>query len=49
MSNRNKPADDPIIFVRCIECGNEQADMGRNVCCEECGGTTLEPIEEPKP
>lgn len=24
-------------FVTCPECGNEQADMGRNVECEECG------------
>lgn len=28
-------ADD---FVICPECGHEQADMGRNVACEECGG-----------
>ena len=27
----------PIKFVTCPECGNEQADMGRNVACEECG------------
>ncbi len=26
-----------IQFVECPECGAEQADMGRNVCCEECG------------
>ena len=24
-------------FVKCPECGNEQADMGNNVACEECG------------
>ncbi len=27
---------DEIKFVECPECGAEQADMGRNVCCEEC-------------
>lgn len=26
-----------IQFVTCPECGNEQADMGKNVACEECG------------
>lgn len=26
-----------IKFVVCPECGNEQADMGNNVDCEECG------------
>ena len=26
-----------IEFVRCPECRNEQADMGHNVRCEECG------------
>lgn len=25
------------VFVQCPECGYEQEDMGRNVCCEECG------------
>lgn len=24
-------------FVECGNCGNEQADMGVNVQCEECG------------
>lgn len=28
---------DEIRFVQCPECGSEQADMGRNVACEECG------------
>lgn len=28
---------DSVQFVRCPECGNEQADMGRGVQCEECG------------
>lgn len=28
--------DDPV-FVICPECGNEQGDMGKGVCCEECG------------
>lgn len=28
---------DEVQFVTCPECGNEQADMGRNVRCEECG------------
>lgn len=29
-----------IKFVVCVDCGNEQADMGANVACEECGGPT---------
>lgn len=28
---------DATEFVRCPECGNEQADMGQGVKCEECG------------
>ena len=28
---------DDVVFVRCPECGNEQADMGNHVTCEECG------------
>lgn len=28
---------DEIQFVNCPECGYEQADMGNNVTCEECG------------
>lgn len=28
--------DDEIRYVRCVECGNEQPDMGVGVCCEEC-------------
>ncbi len=31
------PAEDPIQFVTCEHCGNEQADMGKNVLCEQCG------------
>jgi ribosomal protein S27E len=29
--------DEEIEFVECPECGYEQADMGANVACEECG------------
>lgn len=29
--------DDGPEFVRCPCCGNEQADMGTSVDCEECG------------
>jgi hypothetical protein len=32
-----KTKEEPIKFVTCTECGNEQADMGRNVACEQCG------------
>lgn len=28
---------DEITFVTCEYCGHEQADMGKNVTCEECG------------
>jgi ribosomal protein L37E len=28
---------DPLEIVTCPECGNDQGDMGKNVCCEECG------------
>ena len=28
---------DEIRFVKCPECGYEQADMGRGVQCDECG------------
>ena len=28
---------DDLEFVECPECGNEQADMGNGVQCEECG------------
>lgn len=38
--------DDPITFVRCIDCDNEQPDMGCGVVCEECGCLILEPVEE---
>lgn len=37
--------DEPITFVRCLDCGNEQPDMGGGVVCEECGCRTLEPVE----
>ena len=29
------PAE-PVAFVTCEHCGNEQADMGKNVLCEQC-------------
>jgi hypothetical protein len=32
-----KRRNDPIEFIRCPYCNNEQADMGRNVNCETCG------------
>jgi ribosomal protein S27E len=32
-----KKLSKPAEFVRCPSCGNEQADMGRNVMCEQCG------------
>lgn len=25
-----------VTFVTCEHCGNEQADMGKNVMCEQC-------------
>lgn len=28
---------DPTQWVTCPNCGEEQADMGRNVACESCG------------
>jgi hypothetical protein len=28
---------DEVQYVRCPCCGNEQADMGANVECDECG------------
>jgi hypothetical protein len=31
--------DGHVLWVTCIECGNQQADMGFNVACEECGFT----------
>lgn len=37
---------DDVTFVRCLDCGHEQADMGRDVACEECGSGEREPIEE---
>lgn len=39
-------SDDAITYVRCLECGNEQPDMGKNVACEECGCSNLEPCEQ---
>ena len=35
-----------ITFVKCEECGNEQAYMGQNVACEECGATMPEPADD---
>lgn len=32
---RNEPYE--IRFVECPQCGYEQADMGNNVKCEDCG------------
>ena len=32
---RSKP--EPVQFVKCPECGEEQPDMGNNVACEVCG------------
>jgi ribosomal protein L37E len=29
--------NDEVEFVKCLECGAEQADMGKGVSCEECG------------
>jgi hypothetical protein len=34
---KTKQTEPAVEFVICDECGNEQADMGRNVSCEECG------------
>ena len=39
--------DDEIVFVTCPGCGNEQAYMGKNVACEECGEVIPEPEPEP--
>ena len=36
MARKAKPKSEPIQFITCLECGNEQADMGRNVLCEQC-------------
>ena len=35
MGKRKKP--EPIQYVKCPECGEEQPDMGNNVACEVCG------------
>lgn len=35
--------DEEIVFVTCEECGEEQAYMGRNVACEQCGARMPEP------
>lgn len=32
-----KPVPDPIAYVTCPECDNDQGDAGRNVRCEVCG------------
>lgn len=37
MKKKPKAKEPEIEFVRCPACGNEQADMGHNVQCEECG------------
>lgn len=34
------------LMLRCVECGNEQPDMGKGVRCEQCGCSILELIEE---
>ncbi len=36
--SKKKPVqkDEPLEFVTCEHCGNQQADMGRNVLCEQC-------------
>lgn len=39
------PDDTRSLFVTCLDCGNEQEYMGRNVECEECGGDLEEPSE----
>lgn len=35
--NTIRPLDGTVEFVECDNCGEEQADMGRNVACENCG------------
>lgn len=37
--NRKKRAEPnaPIQFVTCLDCGEQQADMGQGVNCENCG------------
>lgn len=32
-----KRKEPPVTFVKCPECGEEQADMGRNMQCDFCG------------
>lgn len=32
-----KPSPDPIEWVECPECGEQQADLGVGVRCEACG------------
>ena len=39
--------NDEIKFVVCVDCGNEQADMGVGVACEECGGPTAPSAGKP--
>lgn len=29
--------DGNVLWVRCPECGYQQADMGNNIECEKCG------------
>lgn len=41
--------DGEIYWVTCPECGFQQADMGNNIACEECGYgpmPTMDSIEE---
>lgn len=41
-------SDDVIVLIVCPECGHEQPDMGRNVCCEDCGAT-MPSLDQRKP
>ena len=38
--------DDEIKYIKCLDCGNEQPDMGKGVECEECGARMPEPDDE---
>lgn len=37
-----------VELITCECCGNEQADMGKNVACEECGERMPEDRESSK-
>jgi hypothetical protein len=37
MNPQDDDQDEGPEFVICPECGNEQADMGNSVVCENCG------------